>query len=253
MTAQLLETPPIVPIFTKIPRHVAVIMDGNGRWATQRNLPRIEGRSKGSPGSEEMVRLCDAWGIQALTVYAFSTENWKRPPEEVQFLMGLFERLIQRELEELCREDVRLRFIGDLSGLPTKLQAAINHAMEQTAQNQGVCLTVALNYGGRKEILKACQKLATEVQQGEIALEDIDEQRFSDALETHSLPDPDLLIRTSGEMRVSNFLLWQLAYTELYVTSTLWPDFDRHEFYQALLDYQNRDRRYGTLSSPNRR
>ena len=248
MTAQLLDTPPIVPIFTKIPRHVAVIMDGNGRWATQRNLPRIEGHRKGAQALKKMVRLCDAWGIRALTVYAFSTENWKRPKEEVQFLMGLFERLIQRELDELCRESVQLRFIGDLSLLPQKLQAAINKAMAMTANNTGVCLTVALNYGGRKEILNACQKLVQQVQQGEIDTDEIDEQAFSDALDTASLPDPDLLIRTSGEMRLSNFLLWQLAYTELYVTSTLWPDFDRNEFYQALVEFQNRDRRYGSVT-----
>ncbi len=247
MIAQLRHETSTPPTLEIVPNHVAVIMDGNGRWAKQRNLPRTEGHRRGAQTLKKILRCCKDWGIQALTVYAFSTENWKRPVEEVHFLMGLFEHLIRKELAELCREGVKLKFIGDLTVLPPSLQTEMKASMEATAQNPGVCLTVALNYGGRREIVMACRHLAAQVQAGQLHPQDIEDQHLSHALETAEVGDPDLLIRTSGEMRLSNFLLWQMAYTELYVTETLWPDFDKTAFAQALLDYQKRDRRYGKV------
>lgn len=231
----------------KLPRHVAVIMDGNGRWATQRKLPRIAGHRQGARTLKELLRCCKDWGIKALTAYAFSTENWQRPTEEVSFLMLLFERLLRRELAEMQQEDIRIVFIGDLTALPTTLQNVIHDAMIATANNQTLQFNVAVNYGSRTEITKACQQIALQVQQQKINLQDITEP----LLEQHlNAPDaPDLLIRTSGEMRLSNFLLWQLAYTELYFTDTLWPDFDRNDFHQALLAYQKRDRRFGQIAA----
>ncbi|MEM9136631.1 MAG: isoprenyl transferase [Cyanobacteria bacterium P01_F01_bin.42] len=247
MTAQLAHETSCPTNLKIVPDHVAMIMDGNGRWAKQRGLPRTEGHRRGAQVLKKIVRCCDSWGIKALTVYAFSTENWRRPLEEVRFLMGLFEHVIRRELSELCQQGVKLRFIGDLSVLPPALKVEIENAVRMTAQNLGVCLTVALNYGGRREILLACQQLAQAVRQGELDVWDIDEDQFSAVLDTHEVGDPDLLIRTSGEMRLSNFLLWQMAYAELYVTDTLWPDFDNAAFAQALLAYQHRDRRYGKV------
>ncbi len=232
---------------TKLPRHVAVIMDGNGRWARQRGLPRIVGHRQGTETLKELLRCCKDWGIPALTVYAFSTENWQRPPEEVSFLMMLFEKVLGQELGELVRENVRIQFIGNLSDLPPTLVEQIQRAMTLTKQNQGVLFTVATNYGGRQEIVQACRRIAMEVQCGHCSIEEIDDQMLEKYLYTNELPDPDLLIRTSGEMRLSNFLLWQLAYSEIYVTPTLWPDFDREEFYHALLAYQQRERRFGKL------
>ena len=231
----------------RLPEQVAVIMDGNGRWAGQRGLPRVMGHRKGVDALKALLRCCRDWGIPGLTAYAFSTENWGRPSEEVAFLMTLFERVLRRELAEMMREQVRIRFVGNLSALPDSLQAEIAVAMEETANNTGIEFTVATNYGGRQEILKACRSIAQQVQDGEITADAIDEQLFRQHLYTADLPDPDLLIRTSGEMRISNFLLWQLAYAEIYVTDTLWPDFDRSAFYQALLAYQKRDRRFGKI------
>jgi undecaprenyl diphosphate synthase len=230
-----------------LPHHVAVIMDGNGRWAKSRGLPRIMGHQKGVDTLKDLLRCCQDWGIPALTVYAFSTENWGRPEEEVNFLMTLFERVLRRELEEMMKENVRIRFIGNLTSLPASLQDEINYSMEKTALNSGINFSVATNYGGRQEIINACQKIADHVKQGLINLDDIDDQLFESYLYTQGIPNPDLLIRTSGEMRLSNFLLWQMAYAEIYVTQTLWPDFDRTEFYKALLDYQQRDRRFGKV------
>ena len=230
-----------------LPHHVAAIMDGNGRWAQQRKLPRVMGHRKGVDTLRELLRCCKDWGIPALTVYAFSTENWGRPLDEVDFLMVLFERMLRAELAELVRENVRIRFVGDLDRLRPSLQDEISGAMDATASNQGVQFTVAMNYGSREEIVRACRRLATQVSEGAIAPEDINEELFSRHLYTHELQDPDLLIRTSGEQRLSNYLLWQMAYTEQYFTPTLWPDFDRHAFHQALLSYQNRHRRFGRL------
>jgi undecaprenyl diphosphate synthase len=230
-----------------LPQHVAVIMDGNGRWATQRGLPRAAGHRQGAKTLKELVRCCLDWGIPALTAYAFSTENWQRPLEEVDFLLLLFERLLRQEWLEMQEKGVRLSFIGDLGALPPSLQQEIQRSQVATQDNHQVQLTVALNYGSRAEISQVCQRLAQQTQQGKLQPDQIDEQLLDQYL-THSSPQPDLLIRTSGEMRLSNFLLWQLAYAELYFTQTLWPDFDRTAFYHALVDYQRRDRRFGQLS-----
>jgi undecaprenyl diphosphate synthase len=194
---------------------------------------------------KELVRCCHDWGIPLLTVYAFSTENWGRAREEVDFLMTLFEQVLWQELEEMMEQGVRIQFAGQLSALPPSLQEAIGQAVECTQHNESLCLTVALNYGGRQEILEACRSIATLVQQGLLQPDQIDEALFSQFLYTNGLSDPDLLIRTSGEMRLSNFLLWQMAYTEQYFTPILWPDFDRAAFHQALLSYQSRQRRFG--------
>ncbi len=232
---------------TRLPHHVAVIMDGNGRWAKSRSLPRIMGHQRGVDTLKDLLRCCQDWGVPALTVYAFSTENWGRPLEEVQFLMTLFERVLRKELKEMMEENVRIRFIGDLTTLPSSLQDEINYSMEQTAPNSGINFSVATNYGGRQEIINVCRKIASEVKEDLITLDDINDQLFESYLYSKGLPNPDLLIRTSGEMRLSNFLLWQMAYSEIYVTQTLWPDFDRTEFHKALLAYQSRDRRFGKV------
>ena len=231
----------------RLPRHVAVIMDGNGRWAKRQGLPRIMGHRRGTDALKELLRCCKDWGIGALTAYAFSTENWGRPLEEVDFLMTLFERVLRQELREMMQENVRIRFVGNLQALPRSLQAEIERSMEATQHNQGIEFTVATNYGGRQEILNACRAIATQVQQGLLQPEQIDEALFSRHLYTSGTCDPDLLIRTSGEMRISNFLLWQMAYAEIYITETLWPDFDRAEFHRALCAYQQRDRRFGKV------
>ncbi len=231
----------------RLPRHVAVIMDGNGRWANQRGLPRIMGHRRGVDTLKSLLRCCKDWGIEALTAYAFSTENWGRPLEEVEFLMTLFERVLRRELDEMMAEGVQIQFVGDLQALPTSLQSEIQRAVEATKRNSGIQLIVATNYGGRWEILQACRQIAVQVQQGKLAVEEIDESLFASHLYTAGICDPDLLIRTSGEMRVSNFLLWQMAYAELYVTDTLWPDFDRTEFHLALQNFQQRHRRFGRV------
>ncbi len=231
----------------RLPNHVAVIMDGNGRWAKRRGLPRIMGHRQGVDALKDLLRCCKDWGIGALTAYAFSTENWGRPLEEVEFLMTLFERILRRELQEMMAENVRIRFVGNLHALPDSLQAEIERAMTKTESNSGIWFTVATNYGGRQEILHACRAIATQVQQGTLDPDGIDEALFERHLYTAGVCDPDLLIRTSGEMRLSNFLLWQMAYGELYVTETLWPDFNRNEFHQALSAYQQRERRFGKV------
>lgn len=231
----------------RLPQHVAIIMDGNGRWAQQRGLPRIAGHRQGARVLKELVRCCKDWSIKTLTVYAFSSENWQRPLREVTFLMKLFERMLQRELAELHQEGVRLKFLGNLAGLPETLQSEMQQACETTAQNQAVKFNVAVNYGGRHEIVQACQSLAQQVQCGTITPQDITADRLQHQLYTANEADPDLLIRTSGEQRLSNYLLWQLAYTELYFADCLWPDFDRAAFHQALLSFQQRDRRFGKL------
>ncbi|MFP4102567.1 isoprenyl transferase [Coleofasciculus sp.] len=231
----------------RLPKHVAVIMDGNGRWAKRRGIPRIMGHRRGVDTLKRLLRCCDDWGIQALTAYAFSTENWGRPIEEVEFLMTLFERVLIRELKEMMEENVRIQFVGNLTALPQSLQNQIERAMTQTQNNTGIQFTVATNYGGREEILQACRTIATQVQQGQLQPEDIDESLFSRHLYTANIGDPDLLIRTSGEMRLSNFLLWQMAYAEFYITDAFWPDFDREAFHQALIAYQKRERRFGKV------
>lgn len=231
----------------RLPHHIAVIMDGNGRWADRQGLPRFAGHRQGARALKELLRCCKDWGIAALTAYAFSTENWRRPHEEVNFLMGLFEQLLQRELAEMQQEGVRITFIGDLFALAPSLQQAMHRAVQATADNQTVHLTVAINYGSRRELVHACQKVAEQVRQGLLAPSEIDATILEQHLHTAGTPDPDLLIRTSGEMRLSNYLLWQLAYTELYFTEVLFPDFGRHALHQALLQYQGRDRRFGAI------
>lgn len=248
MTAQPLPKLPADLDYQRLPQHVAVIMDGNGRWATKQGLPRIAGHRQGARVLKEMLRCCKDWGINTLTAYAFSTENWSRPTTEVSFLMALFERVLHKELEELQTEGVQIKFIGDLEAFPNSLQRLMHKAMAQTTNNQAVTFNVAINYGGRREIVKACRQLAQQVQQGELQPEEINEQLMEQSLYTASVENPDLLIRTSGEMRLSNFLLWQVAYAEIYFTDTLWPDFDRLQFHRALTSYQKRDRRFGKLS-----
>ncbi len=243
-TTSLLELPADLDR-SLLPQHVAAIMDGNGRWAKQRGFPRTIGHKRGADALRDLLRCCRDWGIGALTVYAFSTENWGRSLKEVDFLMALFENLFQIELAEMVAEQVKLEVVGDLDDVPPSLYKAIETAKAATQNNQGVKFTVAINYGGRQEIVRACQTIARQVQQGSLAIDDIDENLLARHLHTADLPDPDLLIRTSGEMRISNFLLWQLAYAEIYVTDTLWPDFDRPAFHRALLNYQKRHRRFG--------
>lgn len=230
-----------------LPKHVAVIMDGNGRWAKRQGLPRIMGHKRGVDALKDLLRCCKDWGIQALTAYAFSTENWGRPLEEVDFLMALFERVLRRELREMVQENVQVQFVGNLDALPSSLQAEISRSMADTQHNRDVRFIVATNYGGRQEIMHACRALAHQVQQGLIQPDEIDEALFESHLYTSGICDPDLLIRTSGEMRISNFLLWQMAYAEIYITETLWPDFDRTEFHRALYSYQQRNRRFGKV------
>ena len=229
----------------RLPNHVAVIMDGNGRWARQRNLPRVMGHREGVEALKRTLRLCSDWGIGALTTYAFSTENWNRPGEEVSFLMTLFERVLARELEALEREQVRIRFLGNLEQLPDGLQRLIEAATARTAGNTGIHFNVCTNYGGRRELVQAARQLAAQVASGQLDPEAIDEAAFAAQLQTAGDVDPDLLIRTSGEYRISNFLLWQLAYAEIHITDVLWPDFDEAALVRALLDYQNRQRRFG--------
>ena len=231
----------------RIPRHVAIIMDGNGRWAVRRGLRRAAGHRAGVKSLKETVKTCARLGVEVLTVYAFSTENWQRPASEVHTLMDLLAEVLNRELDELHEAGIRVRVIGRVSGLPPSVQAEIRRAEELTRHNRHMLLVVALNYGGRAEIADAARRLAEDVQAGRLAPSDIDEACFARYLYTADLPDPDLLIRTGGEFRVSNFLLWQLAYAELWVTPVYWPDFRRLHLLQAIVDYQRRDRRFGRV------
>jgi undecaprenyl diphosphate synthase len=226
---------------------VAIIMDGNGRWAKQRLLSRIKGHEKGAEAVRTAVRTCRELGIPYLTLYAFSTENWQRPKTEVSALMGLLRRFLEAELRELIKNGIRLHVIGRRERLPEDVQKALAAAVEDTRQNSTLQLTLALSYGGRDEITRAAQVLAAEVQAGRMRPADITEEQLSSRLDTAGIPDPDLLIRTGGDMRVSNFLLWQLAYTEIFVTPTLWPDFSREQFQQILNDFQSRERRFGRV------
>ena len=233
----------------RMPGHVAVIMDGNGRWAKARGLPRVMGHRAGVEALKSTLRHCSDWGVEALTAYAFSTENWSRPGDEVNFLMTLFESVLQRELQALEQEQVRIRFLGDLDALPVKLQELIAEATQRTSANSGIHFNVCTNYGGRRELVRASQRLAERVARGELEPSQIDENALAAELFTAGEPDPDLLIRTSGERRISNFLLWQLAYAEIHVTDLCWPDFDAEALQLALQDYQSRQRRFGGLQS----
>lgn len=226
------------------PRHVAIIMDGNGRWASARGLPRLAGHRAGTENLRNIIEATVEFDIQYLTIYAFSTENWKRPEEEVQGLMRIFRNMLDRELQNLHENEVQLRHIGRLARIEPALQKRVREAIDLTKNNQRLILNVAFNYGGRDEILHAVQDMVRD----DIQADEIDADLFSDYLYTADSPDPDLIIRTSGEYRCSNFLLWQGAYSEWYFTPTLWPDFDREELLKALVDFSQRDRRFGSLS-----
>ena len=230
-----------------LPRHTAVIMDGNGRWARMRNLPRVAGHREGVKAAREAVRAAGRIGIQYLTLYAFSSENWTRPAAEVEFLMHLLQSSVDAELPGLMENNVRLRTLGDPVSLSAGVRASIERATRATEANTGLTLLIALNYGGRGELVRAVRALATRVARGELAPQTIAEAHIGEALDTAGIPDPDLLIRTSGEFRLSNFLLWQVAYTELLVLPTLWPDFASRDLYLAVADYQRRSRRFGGL------
>lgn len=235
--------------YGKIPKHIAVIMDGNGRWATGLNKPRVFGHKEGIESVRDIVNASSLIGVEFLTLYAFSTENWKRPAAEVNALMKLLETYLKKEINELHENNVRIRTIGKTTSLPSSAQRILFDSIEKTESNDGLNLVLALSYSGRWDIVRAMQMIALDARRGKLSPEDINEEYFSNALQTKGMPDPDLLIRTSGEMRISNFLLWELAYTEMYITSKLWPEFRRDDLYQALIDYSCRERRFGKTSS----
>lgn len=232
----------------QLPHHVAIIMDGNGRWATRRNLPRVAGHRAGIKSVREVVEAAGDLGIGVLTLYTFSKENWRRPMMEVSTLMKMLASTMRKEINELNEKNVQIRAIGELNDLPPHAYEEVAEGIEKTQNNTGLILNLALSYGGRSEIVNAVKEIAEKVRDGELYLDDVDDEVFSDHLYTKHLPDPDLLIRTSGEQRISNFLLWQLAYAEIYLTSTLWPDFGKNEFYEALTWYMSRERRFGMVS-----
>ncbi len=229
----------------KLPRHIAIIMDGNGRWAEERGLPRAAGHQAGIASLRDVTRSSRELGIEFLTVYAFSTENWKRPKREVSMLFRLLVKMLREELNEMLEHGVRLKTIGQTTLLPKLVQEELTGAIERTARNKGLTLTLALSYSGRWDLVRAMQAIALEVRRGKISPEDVSEETVRAALATAQMPDPDLLIRTSGELRISNFLLWELAYSELHVTKTLWPDFRREHLYDSIREYQTRERRFG--------
>jgi undecaprenyl diphosphate synthase len=240
-------SPPQTYKFGKIPKHVAIIMDGNGRWAKQKNMIRVQGHRAGAESVREVVKAAGEFGVKYLTLYAFSVENWKRPKSEVTTLMGLLQEFLRDQLPELMKNNVRLQAIGRLSDLPEKVRDQLHECIRATRENTGLILILALSYSGRVEIIEAVHSIMREIKLGHLDSAQIDEQIFNQHLYTRYYPDPDLLIRTSGEMRLSNFLLWQLSYTEIHITPTLWPDFRRQHFAEALLDYGKRQRRFGSL------
>ena len=245
--AQVPQTEPVTP--GPGPEHVAIIMDGNGRWAQARGRPRLFGHHAGARRVREIVSACPDFGVRYLTIFAFSPENWKRTQTEVAGLMNLFRRYIHKEMQEFVRANVRVRFIGDRPRLDAKLRALMDEAEAMTQGCTGTNLTIALNYGGRDEVTRATKRLASDVASGRLKAEDVDEETLPRYLDTYVLPDPDLVIRTSGEARISNFLLWQSAYSEYEFIDTLWPDFTREEFRGLLAGYGSRDRRYGAVSA----
>lgn len=232
----------------RVPRHIAIIMDGNGRWAKQKGMPRVLGHRSGVKSVREVTEAAAEVGVEYLTLYAFSTENWSRPPAEVTALMGLLVETIRGEIRDLNKNGVRLMAIGDLEALPKASYQALLDGIEQTKNNTRITLVLALNYSAKWEILRAARLLAEQAAQGLLRPADIDEKTFESALSTRDIPDPELLIRTSGETRISNFLLWQIAYAELYFTPVFWPDFGRKELFEAILSYQRRERRFGKIS-----
>jgi undecaprenyl diphosphate synthase len=242
--ARLLETLDL----SRLPRHIAVIMDGNGRWAQKRHLPRVAGHRAGTQSARMIIETSARLHIEALTLYAFSVENWRRPKTEIEFLMQLLRDYLRKEMPLLQKNNIRMRFLGRADELPDAVQKDTRDAMDATAKNTGLVLSIALNYGGRAEIVDAMNSILAE--RNGHGSDPITEEKLARHLYTADLPDPDLLIRTSGEMRVSNFLLWQIAYAEIFVTDTLWPDFNRARFLEALLDFQKRERRYGAIAAP---
>jgi undecaprenyl diphosphate synthase len=233
---------------TPVPAHVAIIMDGNGRWAARRALPRVEGHRRGVEAVRRAVRSAIDLGVRYLTIYSFSSENWRRPPQEVSDLMGLLKRFIRHDLADLHANNVRVRIIGERESLAPDIRALLDEAEEVTRHNTGLTLVVAFNYGARQELVHAVRAIAERVRRGELAVEAIDTQAVAGALHTHGIPDPDLIIRTSGEQRISNFLLWQSAYAEFVFLPDLWPDFDDSSFRAAIKEYATRDRRFGGTS-----
>ncbi|MCA9041248.1 MAG: isoprenyl transferase [Planctomycetaceae bacterium] len=231
----------------KLPQHIAVIMDGNGRWARSRGLPRIEGHRRGVKSVRRIVEECARLGVGYLTLYCFSSENWKRPQHELNLLMSLLKQYVIEERSEIMRQNLRFRTIGRKEGLGEEVLAEVQKTIDYSRENSGMCLCLALNYGSRGEMVDAVQAIAEKVQAGTLTPSDINEETIADHLYTQGMPDPDLVIRTSGEMRVSNFLLWQLSYAELWVTEKHWPEFREEELHQALRDYASRDRRFGGL------
>ena len=231
----------------KIPKHVAIIMDGNGRWAKKRGLPRVAGHRKGADSVRKAVESCDKLGVRYLTLYAFSSENWNRPQKEVDALMGLLEKFLQEKTPEMMEDNVRLTSMGRLDQLPINVRAALDFAVETTAGNTGVTMNLALSYGGREEIVDAAKSIAVRVEAGKLKPADVNNEIFSQEIYTSKMPDPDLLIRTSGELRLSNFMLWQLSYAEIFITNKLWPDFRYEDFVEAISDFTKRDRRFGKV------
>lgn len=231
-----------------IPKHIAIIMDGNGRWAKKRNLPRVAGHQKGVETVRIIVEACVGLGVEVLTLYTFSTENWKRPKEEVSTLMRLIVKSLKKETDELNKNNIRLTTIGDKNSLPEIVQKELDNAIERTSHNTKMILNLAISYGGRWELVEAVKNISSQVASGKISLDEINEELISKNLTTAKLPNPDLLIRSGGEFRISNFLLWQIAYSEIYVTDTLWPDFRCKQLLEAIKDYQKRERRFGLVS-----
>ena len=232
-----------------VPRHIAIIMDGNGRWAKSKNLPRFRGHLEGVKRIEEVSAVANDWGVEVLTIFAFSTENWQRPKKEVSMLMNMLSNVLTKRLDRLVKENIRLRFMGKRDGIPSAVLKTVDRAIAKTESNSGLILNLAFNYGARQEIVDALKHIATEVRDGHLSVADLDENLIGRALYTFDLPDPDLLIRTSGEQRISNFLLWQLSYSELYFTDVFWPDFNKKELEKALREYQKRERRFGKLAA----
>ena len=236
-----------MPSHPEIPRHIAVIMDGNGRWAKDRGLPRLQGHRAGAESVREVMEACIELGVKYLTLYAFSSENWSRPETEVSALMGLLDRFLDEKAKDLDRQNVRLLAIGQLDRLPAKTRALIERIMARTANHSTMTLVLALSYGGREEIVAAARSLAEDAVAGTIGVADIDGELFASRLQTAGIPDPDLLIRTSGEMRVSNFLLWQISYAEMVIVKKYWPDFRQGDLFEAVHEYKRRHRRFGAL------
>ena len=233
----------------KLPKHVAIIMDGNGRWATRKGLPRSFGHKQGVSVLKKILKAAKDLGCKVITVYAFSTENWTRPTKEVDFLINLFSEVLRNEIDEIHEESTKIKFIGDLSPFPETLKKIISSSESLTKNNNKFLLNVCVNYGGRQEIVKVAKELAFKSSSGEIKPSEVNEELFNSELLTRGIKDPELLIRTSGEKRISNFLLWQLAYSEIYVSDVMWPDFNEFEFLEAIIDYQSRNRRFGGIES----